>query len=423
MLTPGPRTVLAEFPIAEGEPQELPQRTAEEMLGPALLPPAVDPPAVGSPAVEPPTGELMPGVADASPPAAPPQAALEPEGPVPRAAGGWARESGEAATGSLLPLLDENAPRSRNLELTAREADRHTRRGFELAGRGAYFSARAEFIMALRLVSQALDAERQTTRHSRALAAGLTALKEAGDFVPKGSKLEADLDLAALIGGHRTTILKDGPTEDLTPLVALQCYFTFAQQQLGGAGGKEVAASVALHGLGKLHEAAGRQTATIRAAGPKAMVFYQAALLVSPQNYVASNELGALLARAGRYAEAKTALEHSLSIHRQSAGWHNLAVVYGQLGRAELARRASRLAATARRAETARTGGPRQASPGQIQWVDAGAFARSFGPTPNAGPTPSSPTAPTERNLGKPRSPARQRLAESPPWNPLSKRN
>ncbi|MBN2296051.1 MAG: hypothetical protein JXM70_26705, partial [Pirellulales bacterium] len=40
--------------------------------------------------------------------------------------------------------------RSKELELIAQQADAHTRRGFDLAGRRAYFSARTEFIQALR---------------------------------------------------------------------------------------------------------------------------------------------------------------------------------------------------------------------------------------------------------------------------------
>ena len=39
------------------------------------------------------------------------------------------------------------------------------------------------------------------------------------------------------------------------------------------------------------------------AAEPKAMVFYQAALLVMPRNSMAANDLGVLLARSGYFAE------------------------------------------------------------------------------------------------------------------------
>jgi len=147
-------------------------------------------------------------------------------------------------------------------------------------------------VKALRLVSQALDAERQTTTHSRALAAGWTAIREADDFAPAGSRLEADLNLPSLIRAHRTPVLKDAPVEMLAPLAGLRSYLTFAQEQLATAGGEEVAGSMALHGLGNLHRSlAASQRGTGPAATSKAMVFYQAALLATPRNSMASNEL------------------------------------------------------------------------------------------------------------------------------------
>ena len=99
--------------------------------------------------------------------------------------------------------------RSEQLEQVARQADRQTRHGFELAGRGAYFAARSEFIGALRLVAEGLDTEQKTDVHGRALAAALTAMKEAEDFLPGGSRLEADLDLPGIIAAHATPVLKD----------------------------------------------------------------------------------------------------------------------------------------------------------------------------------------------------------------------
>ena len=96
---------------------------------------------------------------------------------------------------STEPLLAKKAAakdlpvRSEQLESIARQADQQTRHGFELAGRGAYFAARSEFIAALRLVAQGLDTDGQTKIHGKSLAAGLTALKEAEDFIPGGSKI------------------------------------------------------------------------------------------------------------------------------------------------------------------------------------------------------------------------------------------
>jgi tetratricopeptide (TPR) repeat protein len=276
--------------------------------------------------------------------------------------------------------------RSPDLELIAREADMHTRRGFALAGRGAYFSARAEFIAALRLLAQGLDAQYETRLHSRALAAGLTAVKEAGDFIPAGSRLEADLDLPSLVAAHRTPVLQDAPSESLTPLVALRSYFTFAQEQLAAAAGREIAGSMALHGLGNLHRALARQRGgLVQAAEPKAMVFYQAALLVCPDNYMASNELGVLLAQAGRHEAARITLEHSVSVCEQPAGWYNLAVVYRQLGQAEWAWQAYHRSRAIGGGEAAGGATSSPASGQQVRWADPGAFTLSDGGPPFAG--------------------------------------
>ena len=290
----------------------------------------------------------------------------------------------EPALESPLPPIASPANRSRDLELIAREADTHSRRGFDLAGRKACFSARAEFLMALRLVAQGLDAEHQTKAHGRALAAGWTALKEADDFIPRGSRLEAELDLAGIIGRHQTPVLQGTDPENLTQLIALQCYFTFAQEQLAQAAGEEVAGSMALHGLGNLYRAlAAKQSGLVRAATPKALVCYQAALLVSPHNYMASNELGVLLARGGRYQEAQNVLEHSVRECEQSVGWHNLAVVYQRLGRTDLARHASAQCRALRQAR----GENRPANTGhQVEWVQPSVFTRLLGNHPGLGP-------------------------------------
>lgn len=266
--------------------------------------------------------------------------------------------------------------------MMAREADSHTRKGFELAGRSAYFSARAEFILALRLVSQALDAEYQTGAHSRALAAGLTALKEAQDFIPGGSRLEADLDVPGIIAGHFTPILKPADATSPAPLDALQCYLTFAQEQLAYAAGNELAGSMALHGLGNLHRVlAEKGNSTIRAAGTKTVVFYQAALMVNPRNYMASNELGVMLAQGGRYEDARTALEHSLSVCQRPEGWQNLAVVFRRLGLADLAQRADRCSRMPPRMDTTRQQSGQMASVGPVQWVPQDVFVgRQPGP-------------------------------------------
>ena len=300
------------------------------------------------------------------------------------------------------------ASRSKNLELTAREADLCTRRGFELATRKAHFSARAEFLLALRLVAAGLDAEHQTDRHSRALGAALVALREAEDFVPRASQVQPGADLTALLEAHRTCVLHDVPPQSVTPMSALQVYHTFAQQQLAVAAGREVAGSMALCALGKVHRAmAEKDPGTVVAAEAKAIVFFQAALLVNPRNYLASNELGVLLAQGGHYEDARTALEHSVSIRQQPAIWHNLAVVYQQLGLADLARRAQWLADHGGRPATAANRGP-------VRWVDPASFARMAAAMPDtAAPIPNGRPAPVPMGPPAPPNPAGDRRASA----------
>ena len=108
-------------------------------------------------------------------------------------------------------VLAAPPPRSEAMEIIARQADEKTREGMDLAGRGASFSARADFIAALRLVAQGLDNDESGTRHSKALSAALTAMKEAQDFLPAAGKTEGELDIPSIVAGHATPLLRNVP--------------------------------------------------------------------------------------------------------------------------------------------------------------------------------------------------------------------
>ncbi len=324
--------------------------------------------------------------------------------PAPPAPGGF-------GTASPLPTADAEAARSEQLERVAQEADRHTRHGCELAERGAPFAARAEFLSALQLLAEGLDTEHNTTFHSRALAAACTAMKEADDFLPRQEGLEADRDLPGILQTHTTPVLKDRAGR-LTPLAALKCYFTFAQEQFAAAAGHEVAGSMALHGLGKLHASLTNNKAIhILAPEPKAMVYYQAALLVYPGNFLAANDLGVLLARYARYADARAVLEYGLALHPQSAGWHNLSVVYRQLGAAALAAQAAQRAGQTYQAEMAQGRAAPAGSRPQVQWLDPAAFAQT---STNAPSSPAAIAPATPAVAAQPATPAAPRSPHSP---------
>lgn len=285
----------------------------------------------------------------------------------------------DAMTNAANPLdAAAAAADARARQVVSQRAAEHVCRGFSLANRGAHYTARVEFIRALRLISQSLDAS-GGKQHGDALAAGLRALEESDDFVPRGSRVEADVDVASLITAHRTPVLKDVPAEELTLLKARQRYYTYAQQQLALAAGHERSGSMALYGLARVQmsqvaaDASSQATAT-----PKAMSLHQAALLVDGDNYMAANELGVMLARYGQLEAARTLLARSVKVAPQAVTWNNLAKVHDRLGEATLATKAreqSRLLAVGdpKRAVTANN------STNGIVWTTPNQFAQTGG--------------------------------------------
>jgi tetratricopeptide (TPR) repeat protein len=256
------------------------------------------------------------------------------------------------------------------MELVAQEADAHTRRGFELAGRRAYFSAREEFIHALRTLSQALDVEQGVSTHSAALAAGMRALDEAEDFVPRGASLEAHLDVSMLVTAHATPVYRYESLEGVTPLVARQRYYTYAREQLGVCSGRELAGSMALHGLGKLSAAmAGERGERLSSTEAEAMVYFQAALLASPQNHMAANDLGTLMASKGNWSEARNLFLQSLESQESPVAWNNLAKAHKRLGENDLAARAEKEAKAALAAATPKAGVKAPSTAVKVEWV------------------------------------------------------
>lgn len=268
----------------------------------------------------------------------------------------------------VMPSFD--APHSEAMELVAQEADRHTRRGMELAGRRAYFSAREEFIQALRTLSQALDVQQGTTSYSAALAAGMRALEEANDFVPRGAGLEANLNVPMIVSAHQTPVYQSESFEGVTALVARQRYYTYAREQLGVCVGRELAGSMALHGLGKLNaELATEKREQLGGSEAEAIVFFQAALLVAPLNHLASNDLGAMFARKGNWGEARGLFLQSLASHETAAAWTNLAKTHERLGETDLAAKAAREAQLAVHAETPGAPAAAPSTAVNVEWV------------------------------------------------------
>lgn len=276
------------------------------------------------------------------------------------------------------------------LQRGVRQADRRARQAFDLAQRGARQAARAEFIQALRLITQSLDDSRGTTHHSRSLARGLTALEEAEAFRPTGSRVEGDLELAALIAGHSTPVLKEAEAARITASAAARQYRRYAQEQLAMAAGHEPVGSLALYGLGRLHS-----TDTSTDTRHRAAAHFAAAALVDQRNFLAANELGVAAARAGEFQRAREALILSWQHGRQVATLRNLVLVHRELGELKLAEDAERLAH-----HMAKQGAASHSSSVGVRWISPSSFAETSRPAlpPNRTRPAATPIAATQQN-------------------------
>ncbi len=281
--------------------------------------------------------------------------------------------------------LDSNELRAVNkpstpqpeLSSAAERANLRVAAGSRLVERGATLSGRQEFIGALQVIAEALDQQRHTNAHARALSAGLTALEEARDFV--SSNPQQRLPLGELVLGHQTTVLQDVALDQLSNQEALQSYLNYAQQQLSTAGGDLLPGADALFALGKLHLLESQQPSNSapRLELERAIMLFHAALVIEPKHSLAANEAGVALARLGRMNEAKLALQHSASLTAHPSTWRNLATVHQSLGEGQLAQLAERESQTAKDRWQAQTQATGQLAHGSVQVVDNNAFAQA----------------------------------------------
>ena len=329
-------------------------------------------PAPGPHLVEPQQTEARPSYEDEQPSLYAPAPAAQEQGSVQPALPGHT----ESAPSSQLVTTEDEA-----LRPVMQQAALLNRQAESLARRGAFYLARNQATQALRMMAEGLDLQGNEGEHTASLARALTALREADDFLPRSGE-DSAIDLALIVPAHRTPILRHRRLEGVSPVAALQQYYTYARQQLASAAGAQPVASHSLFLLGKLQArmspgqgASGNVQQTQLA---KAMVFHQAAVVVDPRNHLAANELGVILVSFGQLQDARRVLTQSLAIHSHPDGWHNLAVVHDRLGEAEMAAHARKQCELLTGASTLQ---PRP----KVEWVSPEVFAQN-GPAGSSAP-------------------------------------
>jgi hypothetical protein len=385
----------------EGDDEE----SAAEVEGATEELAALDPAAVEAAQPVEPLEAPAPKVAP-RPPVAAPQANSAPEIVAPQ---------DDAHT--LMPWAHAN-PRSPEMMAVLQRVNDRLKSGFLLARRAATYSARAEFVAALKMIAEANDEQQQTRIYTTSLTNGLTALREAGVFVDHPAD-RAGLSVERIVAGHKTKLLKDEDLTQITPLDAASRYYAYAQEQLAAAAAQEPLGSMALFGMAK--SAAAMTTSTSLKPQQRIaqeITLYRAALLAAPQNFLAANELAVVEVRNGNLHEARDLLMQSATASNQPATWHNLVTIHTRLGETELARQAKERLSVLPQPKTHRGLPP-------VEWLDANAFAQTTPPTeglvaPDAhAPTAAPAAAPAPAPAARPReNVAKQGLSDWLPWNP-----
>lgn len=199
---------------------------------------------------------------------------------------------------------------------------------FDLAQRGAPYTAETEFRAVLGLCALELDSREGGTARREALRDGLVALQEADQFGGDQVDWRDAADIRPLALGHVTPVLA-GAQQPVDSIQAVQAYYLYAEKKLTAACQGLPGASLAFYGLGRTIVLPGTR---IPHANGKAALYQRISLAIAPQNLLAANELGVLLAQHGQLADAERIFQQCVATDATPETWRNLAVVYARQG-------------------------------------------------------------------------------------------
>jgi hypothetical protein len=213
--------------------------------------------------------------------------------------------------------------------------DQRLSRAFDLAQRGASYSANIEFREVLSLCALELDTRQGVTSHRDAMRQGMVALDEADEITGQNIDWSDAADVRVATAGHTTPVLHGKVPAGADAIQVVQLYYSYAEERFAYACEGLPGASLAYYGLARTFVQPG--TRYVHSAG-KAAMLQRVALRVAPQNVLAGNELGVLLAQHGHLNEAEALFKQCVATDASPEAWQNLAAVYARKGDAEASR-------------------------------------------------------------------------------------
>jgi tetratricopeptide (TPR) repeat protein len=229
-------------------------------------------------------------------------------------------------------LLEPDVPRIPKIAGLNAQLPPHIERrlsyAFDLAQRGALYSANAEFRAVIGLAALELDARAGSTEHRDAYRLAFVALEEADDFAGDQLDWHDSSDVRQIIAEHTTAVLKS-LNQPIESVEAVQKYYAFAEERFTAANKELPGTSLAFYGLARTYVEPGMHTTH---AAAKAVLLQRVAIAIAPQNTLAGNELGVLLAQHGQLTESLAMFRQSLAMNPRPETWRNLSAVYARQG-------------------------------------------------------------------------------------------
>ncbi len=265
----------------------------------------------------------------------------------------------------------------------------HLQYADDLLDRGAVHAAEAEYVETLWSLAVANDAASETEAHSDGLRLAMQASKEANDYLPWVRQANSQLEVSRVALEHKSILARQVVKQRMDAVSAMQLYLDFAKGKLVEANEPIHscrAASLALLGMSRAKRAQSSAASTGQSiGGAKAIAWLLAAYQLQPNDPDISNELGVLYANFGDTKNAERMLKNSLIASQRPETWQNLATVWNQRGKSELAKYAHQ-----RAHQLYQRPGPQRTSPDPIDVpvLTQSQFAAASGPVGVLVPAP-----------------------------------
>lgn len=202
-----------------------------------------------------------------------------------------------------------------------------------LLNRRAFYSARAEAEQAMLHLVRVLDLIENQYLCEPAWLEAKNTLSECDDFAEIQSGSSASGTLRRVVYSHQTTALKQVNLEQLSPMAAAQHYRQYALEKLVEATQGHPWASDIMYAIGRTYQAESELAETSTdGAKWRAVTFYRAAHEVTPNNAIASNQLGFIYLQMDRPSDARQALVASVNAGPSKENLQNLAEASRRLG-------------------------------------------------------------------------------------------